>query len=219
MARPKDPSLRTRLLVAAAGEFSEHGFAGASMTAIGSRAGVTKGGVYFHFRSKEELFFAVIDEWNSGLRSVLRHREPSADGADQVRACIAAFLDFHFRHPETAGLLRVVATEMQDHFTAQVREDLGSALRALRARMRELLAIGSRDGTVFTTDPAQAAFLLAAGVEGVIQQWLASSREVAPFCHAESLADALVAPYATGGGTQPEPSPEASHGGDLSPPF
>jgi len=59
-----------RILEGAALEFSEQGFGGASMASIGRAAGVTKGGVYFHFDSKEELFFAVLDEWNEGLRPI-----------------------------------------------------------------------------------------------------------------------------------------------------
>ena len=85
MARPKNPELRERILAAAAGEFSDRGFAGASMTSIGRSAGVTKGGVYFHFRSKEELFFAVLDEWNSGLRAALHSTPRATRGIDQLR--------------------------------------------------------------------------------------------------------------------------------------
>jgi AcrR family transcriptional regulator len=219
MARPKNPALRAALLSAAAREFSARGFSAASLSAVAQQAGVTKGGVYFHFRSKEELFFAVLDEWCAGLRGALRPADDGGSGAARMRAAIASFLDYHFRNPQAASLLRVLAAEMRGHFTAQVREDLAGALRALRARMRELLTEGARDGSLFATDPALAAFLLAAAVEGVVQQWLASARDVEPFCHAESLAEALIAPYATGIGTAPGPAAQLAHGEDLSPPF
>ena len=54
---------RTRLLEAAAEMFAMHGIAGASVDAIAERAGRTVGGLYGHFSSKEELLFAVVDEW------------------------------------------------------------------------------------------------------------------------------------------------------------
>ena len=69
------------------------------------------------------------------------------------------------------------------------------------------------------TDPAQAAFVLAAGAEGVVQQWLAAPRDVEPFCDAEALAEAMVVPYATDLQAGETPAPDATHGGDLSPPF
>lgn len=61
--------MRTRelLVEAAAKVFDENGFAGASVNKILSYAGVTAGGMYFHFKSKEELARAVILEQASRL--------------------------------------------------------------------------------------------------------------------------------------------------------
>lgn len=60
----KDQQARTRsrLLAAAAAEFSARGFAGTSLEAIAERAGFTKGAVYSNFRNKAELFLALMDE-------------------------------------------------------------------------------------------------------------------------------------------------------------
>ncbi|HEU5334118.1 MAG TPA: ScbR family autoregulator-binding transcription factor [Actinocrinis sp.] len=54
--------MRTReaVLTAAGMAFAESGFLGTSMADIFARAGVTKGALYFHFASKEELANAVI---------------------------------------------------------------------------------------------------------------------------------------------------------------
>ena len=69
MAR-QDRAERTRnaILDAAAAVFEERGFNGASLSDILARAGVTKGALYFHFTSKEELAKAIIEEqWNWDL--------------------------------------------------------------------------------------------------------------------------------------------------------
>ena len=60
---------RRAIVEAAASEFIDHGFAGASIADIATRAGVTKGSMYFHFKSKELLAQAVIE----------RQREANAD--------------------------------------------------------------------------------------------------------------------------------------------
>ncbi len=52
---------RNAIVEAAAAEFVDHGFAGASISGIAERASVTKGSMYFHFRSKELLAEAVIE--------------------------------------------------------------------------------------------------------------------------------------------------------------
>ncbi|MEU2495411.1 ScbR family autoregulator-binding transcription factor [Streptomyces sp. NPDC007883] len=53
---------RRQLLDAAASAFLEHGYEGASIGDITQRAGLTRGAVYFHFASKEELAQGVLDE-------------------------------------------------------------------------------------------------------------------------------------------------------------
>jgi len=53
---------RERLLDAAESVFAESGYRGALVEDIAARAGLTKGALYWHFPSKLELFFALIDE-------------------------------------------------------------------------------------------------------------------------------------------------------------
>lgn len=48
------------ILEAASRCFAENGYAACSMDAIAQAAGLSKGGLYAHFRSKEDLFTAVI---------------------------------------------------------------------------------------------------------------------------------------------------------------
>lgn len=198
MARPKDDTLRARLMAAATTVFAEQGFRAANLEVIGRRAGVTKGGVYFHFRSKEALFFAVLDHWQGALRDALATAPAGASAAEALRNHVRTWLAFHFEHPDAGHVLRVLAAELRSGFTTELRADRGVAQRAQRARIRDLFAQGAQDGSLFTGDPALAAFALAAALEGIVHQWLASPRDAAPFCHAGALAEALVAPYATG---------------------
>ncbi|MEV7394539.1 MULTISPECIES: ScbR family autoregulator-binding transcription factor [unclassified Streptomyces] len=51
---------RESILLAAAAVFDERGYTTATITEIIARAGVTKGALYFHFSSKEELAHGVI---------------------------------------------------------------------------------------------------------------------------------------------------------------
>jgi AcrR family transcriptional regulator len=222
MARPVDPTLRDRLLDAAAQQFAARGFAGTSMAAVGAGAGVTKGGVYLHFAGKEELFFAVVDRWREALRARLTPLGPGP-AADRLHAFVRVYLAFHFAQPAAASLLRVVATEMAGRFTAQVREDVRNAQRALRQQLRELLAEGTNDGTLFADDPASAAFVLAGALEGIVAQWLTSPRDAEPFGDPETLARALLASYRTGRRAPPrrpaQPRPAADDDAAFQPVF
>ncbi|WP_413732149.1 TetR/AcrR family transcriptional regulator [Sodalis sp. RH20] len=62
--RPKkDPvNVRRRLLNSTASLMAARGFAGVSVSDIASDAGVTKGGLFHHFSSKQDLITAVFDD-------------------------------------------------------------------------------------------------------------------------------------------------------------
>lgn len=53
------PPVQLSLLDAAAKAFTIYGFGAASIDVIAKQIGVTKGSVYYHYRSKTDLFFAV----------------------------------------------------------------------------------------------------------------------------------------------------------------
>ncbi|MFB6877425.1 ScbR family autoregulator-binding transcription factor [Streptomyces sp. NPDC056323] len=68
MAR-QDRAIRTRqtILSAAAKVFEKNGYQAATITEILTEAGVTKGALYFHFQSKEELAQGVLGEQDQRL--------------------------------------------------------------------------------------------------------------------------------------------------------
>lgn len=53
---------RARILHVAMEEIHVHGFQGASINKIVEKAGVTKGALFHHFKGKNELGYAVVDE-------------------------------------------------------------------------------------------------------------------------------------------------------------
>ncbi|MFK7742227.1 MAG: TetR/AcrR family transcriptional regulator [Planctomycetota bacterium] len=213
MPRPADPTLRDRLIVAATGEFAAQGYSGATLDGIAARAGVTKGGLYFHFAGKEALFFAVLDHWRSERRGELQiaPASPSPAGvaiakgktlpreraADVLRRFLSSYLGFHLRQPEATHLLRVLTTELRGRFTSRLREDERQEQRWLRARLRELLESGVQDGSLAVRDPALAAFVLCGAIGGILQQWHSAPSDVEMHCDEGLLADELIRGHAT----------------------
>lgn len=57
---------RVRLLEAAAQVYARSGFAGATLEQVAAEAGFTKGAVYAHFGSKENLLLALMEEYLAG---------------------------------------------------------------------------------------------------------------------------------------------------------
>lgn len=71
---------RQAVLVAAAEVFNRMGYVNAGLQEIISESGVTKGSLYFHFSSKEQLARAVIDE---GCARSMRHALNNSTPAHQ----------------------------------------------------------------------------------------------------------------------------------------
>jgi AcrR family transcriptional regulator len=64
-------SSRERILDASAEVFARRGYERASIDEIASVAGLSKGAVYWSFASKEQLFFALLDELDVRLRALM----------------------------------------------------------------------------------------------------------------------------------------------------
>lgn len=75
---------RGKVLLAAAEVFARTGFQTASMNDIVAAAGVTKGAVYFHFRSKEALAVAIVEEqfaqWPAVVSAVIGNSPDALTG-------------------------------------------------------------------------------------------------------------------------------------------
>lgn len=99
---------RARIVEAALECFSERGFHGASTREIARRAGANQGLITYHFRSKEELWRAVVDRIFSTLIGKVSERlQQLADWDDRERAreLIRMYVRFVAEHPELFRLM------------------------------------------------------------------------------------------------------------------
>ena len=58
----KNAATTAALLAAAATTFAERGFEAATMEQIAERVGLSKGALYYRYKTKEDLFLALLDE-------------------------------------------------------------------------------------------------------------------------------------------------------------
>src|SRR4051812_32188046 len=92
--------------------FVEKGFAATKMEQIGVRAGVTKGTVYLYFRSKEDLFRAVLEESivptvEAGEQMIEAHR---GSATELFRTLMLTWWSVIGRHP-TSGIPKLIMSE------------------------------------------------------------------------------------------------------------
>jgi AcrR family transcriptional regulator len=74
---------RTRILEAAVEAFARYGYDATGVAEICRRAGVTKGGFYHHFRSKQAVFLEMLERWLEGIDAQLA---VARSGGDEVPA-------------------------------------------------------------------------------------------------------------------------------------
>lgn len=92
MRRSSEAKQQTRasLLAAAAREFARVGFQRANIDSISLAAGYSKGTIYNYFRSKDELFAAVV-EAASREASTRGQSPPDAHTRERIKSCLDGF--------------------------------------------------------------------------------------------------------------------------------
>jgi TetR/AcrR family transcriptional regulator, mexJK operon transcriptional repressor len=102
---------REAIIAAAKDTFLKEGYAGASMDRITAVAGVSKATVYNHFRSKEELLLAVVEDvivpFQEEYRAILDHEAPFLEWLTELAISISR----KAANPETVALTRLMIGE------------------------------------------------------------------------------------------------------------
>jgi TetR/AcrR family transcriptional regulator len=142
MARPARIS-PDRILAAAAVEFAERGFAGARVDRIARRAKVNKAMLYYHFKSKQGLYRALLRQMFSlaaaRLQEIAALDVSPAEKVDRVIAGMAALVREHAHFP--AIMLREIA-DSGAHLDRTTLTALGSVPRAVGAIVEQGVAAG-----------------------------------------------------------------------------
>lgn len=101
-----DPTVRSRLLSAAAELFAEQGAAAVSMDQVRQRAGVSNGSLYHHFPTRQHLAHALYAEILGAYHHALLSRLQRARSAEAgVKALVAAHIQWVLGAPVQARLL------------------------------------------------------------------------------------------------------------------
>lgn len=125
---------RKRLLAAAGRIFARDGFEAARLEEIASEAGYTRGAFYANFDDKEELFFALLEQW-----VVERMAEVNAL-LQRARSVNAQFAALRKYYAHSAGDRRFVLLSLEFRLYA-IRHPAAHA--RLRLRMRRLRSCGA----------------------------------------------------------------------------
>jgi len=85
---------RDEILKAATQRFAERGFHETSMSEVAREAGVSKALIFWHFRTKEELFLAVLNKLLQPYYIDFAEEAEKLDEREQIRKLIGGYINF-----------------------------------------------------------------------------------------------------------------------------
>jgi TetR/AcrR family transcriptional repressor of nem operon len=113
---------RKKIIAAAARLFRERGYDGVGVDAIMNEVGLTAGGFYAHFSSKEALFAEAVTQALGAGKAVRAVRGAGTDPADSLRALINGYLSRKHRDMVGEGCPLPVLTPDVARSDASTRE-------------------------------------------------------------------------------------------------
>jgi TetR/AcrR family fatty acid metabolism transcriptional regulator len=133
-----------RILGAAEHLFATQGFVKTTVDEIAATAGVSKGLVYDHYISKEELLSAVwsqqVDAWTQATQSGVKYSPGSL--ADAIGEVLGVSVRYVRAHP----LLRRILAQDPGSFLPHHRDDALEFVRQYRKRLEAVLQHGVKSG-------------------------------------------------------------------------
>jgi AcrR family transcriptional regulator len=160
---------RERILDAAFTVFSRRGYREAGVDEVGRQAETSKGGVYFHFPTKESLFLELLRTTADRLvdkveRSMAGIEDPVERADMALRTVLAVFGG----HRTMARLFLIDAVGAGDAFRLE--------LQRLHERFSELiaaqLAAAVEEGSIAPLDTAVAGMVWFGALDELVMRWL-----------------------------------------------
>lgn len=147
-ARIVDRQIKTgTILRAAAQVFAEQGYQTATIDSIAERAGIGKGTVYQYFGSKQDLFFAVFDDYIGSMEHLASVDVHASTAAEQIAAAIHTVLAMSAESREMFPLVfefwaASASPDRQERVTALLRESYAKFRKLIAGQIRK----GQRQG-------------------------------------------------------------------------
>jgi AcrR family transcriptional regulator len=185
-------SARTReaLLTRCLHLFAQRGFSSTSVDDVATAAGVTKGAMYWHFSSKEEIFHAILDRIRQQWQEIVHVPVTARSSPDaQLAQLFDAYAELFRTSPDICLFLQQVTLDRQNKaFAARVAKVFGSTARFIAAIIDEGKARRVMRGDV---DSLTTAHMILGMLAGASQQATATRNRTLEQLIAEAKAMAL----------------------------
>jgi TetR/AcrR family fatty acid metabolism transcriptional regulator len=169
MKQERSARRRERILDAAFTVFSRRGYRHAGVDEVGRQADTSKGGIYFHFPTKESLFLELLRTTAERLvGKVERSIAEVADPIDRADVALRTVLSVFAGHRTMARLFLIDAVGAGDEFQAELQR-LHERFSGLIA---EQLDAAVDEGIIEPLDTRVAGMAWFGALNEVVTRWL-----------------------------------------------
>jgi TetR/AcrR family transcriptional regulator len=126
-----------RILDAALMVFARHGFSGARIDQIAEAAEMSKPNLLYYFRTKEELYKAVLTRTLDMWLKPLRELDPSKDPREALGHYIDVKLAYSQSHPVASRLFAIEIMQGAPHLSRFLSTELAELIETKKATIRK----------------------------------------------------------------------------------
>ena len=154
------PESKVRIVATAQALFAQNGYDGTSLKMIAQRLGVSTPALYWHFKSKDELYLAAIEKMLVDFLDAVRGAVHSTEPLARFGEYVAAHVRFQLERRDEAGIYaQTVGMRTLTHSLPPEHRDTIVALqRSYVDDLRQILLAGREKGDFTFGDPRVTTF-------------------------------------------------------------
>lgn len=157
--------------------FSSKGYHKTTMAEIAMEAGFGKGTLYWYWKSKEELYFSLVQESHNEFMELVREAgEKRGSALEKLYWLGNEIVDLHYRHRDYTKLSWKMRAEELEAFSSEYVERLHLNNNEIKKKLEEIVSQGIEEGLLPPVDSYYLACMLLGLVEGMEIQWLEDSQ-------------------------------------------
>jgi TetR/AcrR family acrAB operon transcriptional repressor len=173
-------------------EFGTQGYDGTSLESIASKAGITKGAVYWHFNGKSDLYNEVARSVTERYNSFMSRTESSGDPASDIRMFVEGILKFYVENERESRFFMMMMSEGKLDRGSDLVSFWADSYRSYRKLFSDLISDGIEKGSFTYRDPNMAAATIVGAIDGLVMQWMMDSSSIDLIVCAPVLADMMI---------------------------
>jgi AcrR family transcriptional regulator len=164
-----EQNTRSRILEAALERFANQGYHATKVADIVESSRTSKGAVYFHFPSKQDIFLGLVDQFAALLEGRVQEALAAEEsGVERVDAALTVVMNTFTRYRQLAKIFLIQAAGLGREFESKRLE----IHRRFIALIQDQLEQALEEGDLAAVDPEVTAYAWMGAVNELVISWV-----------------------------------------------